>query len=110
MVSTCGQFVVPFIRVLRLTLAMVNILHLSIEEKWSELHSFENMIQQTAGRGSFAKIQREDVRLVVEDDVKEGTVHVHSAAADHTQPRMCSRVQPNHEAQRHHRPRTSSQN
>lgn len=54
--------------------------HFSIEEEWSELHSFENIIWQTAGRGLCAKTQREDGRMVVEDDVEEGTVHMHSAA------------------------------
>ncbi len=52
MFGTCGKFLVPFIRVLRLTPAMVNILHLSIEEDWSQLHTFANIIWQAAGRGS----------------------------------------------------------
>ena len=37
------------------------------------------MIWQTAGRCSRAKIQSEDGNLVVENDIKEGAVHVQPA-------------------------------
>jgi len=46
---------------------------------WSQLLSLEIIHWQTAGRCLCAKVQSEDGRLVVEDDIEEGTVHVQPA-------------------------------
>jgi hypothetical protein len=57
-------------RVLRPTLAMVNILRLSIEAGWSELHTFASIIWQTGGRGPCAVVGAVKSALEARDNAR----------------------------------------
>lgn len=55
-------------------------IYFASEKNWSQLHRFEDILGQTTqDEDSCTKSQLEDGSLVVEDDVEEGTVHVHPA-------------------------------